>query len=688
SQTIIDGNQNGSVVTFVNGEDSTSVLTGFTITNGRAPAGGGINCLEYSSPYLSNLIIKGNNAYGDDGGGGIHCYHASSPTLCDLVIKENITEYGPSSGGGGISLRCNCSPNIINTCISNNTSNGSGGGIYIWHSSLASIINSTISNNTHNSIYGFGGGIFISWYCHPSILNTIISNNSGHGIYLQYESSTINITYSCFWNNPLNNCSYGEGCIQADPLFNDPANGDYHLTASSPCIDAGTAFFVWEGDTLVDMSPDEYFGSAPDMGAFEYNGETLVQYVNLSTGWNIFSTYFIPEDLDMLTVVQPLIDAGTLDKVLDESGNAILYFMGNWVNNIGDLANTEGYYIKVNDDVALTIEGTAVELPFEIDLTSGWNIMGYPTDVAQDGLNVVQPLINANELNKVLDETGNAILYFFGEWVNNIGDFEAGEGYYTKVNTNTFLTINQPSLARVETATVEDKTEKTSLSHFSPVFTGNPFMPMGVYLVSEEFANLDLETGDEVAVYDNDLCVGANVVEGEISIANPLIIITSMDDEIGMPGFSEGNPISYRVWDASENSELVVNDITNYDVTTGNELNSKPVFDGLGIIAVGFKSYLGGIDETTIPESFALHQNYPNPFNPVTTIRYHLPVKSDLRLKIYDLKGRLVETLVNKQQNPGFYSVEWKAENVSSGVYFYRLEATEFTETKKMVLLR
>ena len=219
SQTIIDGNHSGSVVTFVNGEDSTSILTGFTITNGRAHSGGGINCLEYSSPYLSNLIIKGNDAYDIDGGGGIHCYHASSPTLCNLVIKENTSEYAySSSGGGGISLRWECSPNIINTCISNNNSNSHGGGIYIWHSSLASIINSTICNNTAS---GSGGGIYINWYCHPSILNTIISNNSGNGIYLYLESSTIDISYSCFWNNTLYNCSYGEGCIEVDPLFYD-----------------------------------------------------------------------------------------------------------------------------------------------------------------------------------------------------------------------------------------------------------------------------------------------------------------------------------------------------------------------------------------------------------------------------------------------------------------------------------
>ena len=442
---------------------------------------------------------------------------------------------------------------------------------------------------------------------------------------------------------------------------------------------------------------------------FKCDVRGVYQNITLNAGWNIFSTYFIPEDLDMLSIVQPLIDAGTLDKVLDEAGNAILYFIGNWINNIGDLANTEGYYVKVNDDVDLTVEGNAVELPFEIDLTAGWNIMGYPTESAQDALTVVQPLINADELEKVLDETGNAILYFFGEWVNNIGDFMADEGYYTKVNTNTSLIISEPVLTRAKTATVEGKTEKTYPAHFSPAFTGKPFMPMGVYLIGEEFGDLDLDVGDEVAVFDDELCVGASVVEGEISIANPLIIITSMDDEIGMPGFSEGNPISYRIWDANEKRELVVNEVTNYDHATGNELNTEPSFERLGTIAVSFKSYTGGIIEPMIPETFALHQNYPNPFNPITTIRYDLPEQSYVTILIYDLLGRAVRQLVNSTQDAGYKSVVWDAtdsfgKSVSAGMYLYQIRAGDpstfrraqdsagsgysFVQVRKMVLLK
>tara|TARA_B100000315_G_scaffold147872_1_gene136803 strand:- start:1602 stop:2444 length:843 start_codon:yes stop_codon:yes gene_type:complete len=156
SQTVIDGNQSGSVVTFESGENSNAQLTGFTITNGTTVTGGGIYCQ---------------------------------------------------------------------------------------------------------------GSI-------PSLINTILWNDLPQEIYI--GSGSVNVFYSGIqggWE--------GEGNIDTDPLFVDPENGDFTLQSNSPCIDAGTDFFVWEGDTLVDMSLDDYYGTAPDMGVFEWTGsEYLLGDVN------------------------------------------------------------------------------------------------------------------------------------------------------------------------------------------------------------------------------------------------------------------------------------------------------------------------------------------------------------------------------------------------------------------------
>jgi hypothetical protein len=98
-------------------------------------------------------------------------------------------------------------------------------------------------------------------------------------------------------------------------------------------------------------------------------------------------------------------------------------------------------------------------------------------------------------------------------------------------------------------------------------------------------------------------------------------------------------------------------------------------------------------NEGLIPEVFNISQNYPNPFNPSTTIRYAIPNVSYVSLRIYDILGREVKTLVNSEQNIGIHSVQWNGDNnygnkVSSGIYLYKIEAGNFIMTKKMILLK
>jgi hypothetical protein len=89
-----------------------------------------------------------------------------------------------------------------------------------------------------------------------------------------------------------------------------------------------------------------------------------------------------------------------------------------------------------------------------------------------------------------------------------------------------------------------------------------------------------------------------------------------------------------------------------------------------------------------IPSVYSLSQNYPNPFNPVTKINYSIPKSSLTKLRVYDLLGREVTTLVNDMKQPGMYSVDFDGTNFSSGVYFYKLEAGTFTEVKRMIMIK
>jgi hypothetical protein len=92
--------------------------------------------------------------------------------------------------------------------------------------------------------------------------------------------------------------------------------------------------------------------------------------------------------------------------------------------------------------------------------------------------------------------------------------------------------------------------------------------------------------------------------------------------------------------------------------------------------------------DTSIPASYSLEQNYPNPFNPSTTIRFQIPHSEFVTLKVYDLTGREVAVLVNGQKPAGSYRIEFDAGKLASGMYFYRLNAGEFQQIRKMVLLR
>jgi len=92
--------------------------------------------------------------------------------------------------------------------------------------------------------------------------------------------------------------------------------------------------------------------------------------------------------------------------------------------------------------------------------------------------------------------------------------------------------------------------------------------------------------------------------------------------------------------------------------------------------------------QDTYGKEYSIYQNYPNPFNPITTINYEIPKTSQVTLTIYDVNGHVVDILVNKKQEPGFYSVNWDAMNVSTGIYFYQLKTDGFQQVTKMLLIK
>ena len=404
----------------------------------------------------------------------------------------------------------------------------------------------------------------------------------------------------------------------------------------------------------------------------------VTQVIPLSAGWNIFSAFTIPNNPDLLSIVQPLIDGGVLTTVIDESGARIQEFMGSWINGIGDFEFSEGYYIKTTGDIDLVVEGVRAECPAPVQLGAGWNIVGYPLSRPQDAMSAVQPLIDAGLLITVINESGARIQEFMGSWINGIGNFDAGEGYYIKVSGEIEWFLDEGEAAKASVAS----SNPVRGVHFEPIYSGNPFKPMGIYIVDAFIDGNIMEDGDEIALFDGKHCVGSSLVTEEIVTGDFWIVASQDDGETS--GFAEHNPIAVKVWDCSEEME-----IRNVEVQwlgkDGEEI-SAPAFEGLG-------AAFARINSTNIPSDFELSQNYPNPFNPETVIEFAIPEETHVKMVIYDVLGREVSTLIDKKLKANYHSVKWGGLNqygkqVSSGIYFYRIQTASFHQAKKMVFIR
>ncbi len=302
AETIIDGEWRGTVVAITGEEVANAQLAGFTIRNGEAETnGGGLRCVG-ASPLIHNCAVIQNQA--GENGGGISCEQGASPVIsncdvhnnearengggvfvgedCDPVVTEcMIAENIVHRTGGGVAVAGAGSPRFERCRIERNYASGNGVGISCLENAAPLFRNCTISRNwtdvEHNT------WVVYSEASHAKFINCILYFNFSEGFFFAVENleepmdpSSVLIACSDIENgrNSIVDSDNGvvnwlEGNIEENPRFINEEENNYFLTAQSPCIDAGTAFLVFEGDTLIDLWEHEYDGNAPDMGAFE-----------------------------------------------------------------------------------------------------------------------------------------------------------------------------------------------------------------------------------------------------------------------------------------------------------------------------------------------------------------------------------------------------------------------------------
>jgi len=216
-----------------------------------------------------------------------------------------------------------------------------------------------------------------------------------------------------------------------------------------------------------------------------------------------------------------------------------------------------------------------------------------------------------------------------------------------------------------------------SQEHFTPVENTGEYSSI---VIESVMINSDgISYGDEIGVFDGNLCVGVVVYKGEFPVKCSAVMKFQE-----YPGAETGNPMIFKLWQKDEDKEL--------DTEPSYEKGGK--FGDLLTVVDTLQANQTKVNDNiqSAPEGYWLHQNYPNPFNPATTISYIIPEAAVIQVNIYNMAGSKIKTYITDHKNAGQYSIIWDGKNdsgyaVSSGVYLISLQANDYTATKKVMLL-
>ena len=399
------------------------------------------------------------------------------------------------------------------------------------------------------------------------------------------------------------------------------------------------------------------------------------QGIALQTGWNIFSTNVSPYYMNIDSLLAQQMSDETLVKVIDEEGNFLQNIAGiGWMNTIGSIEVTEGYYTKVNEADTIICEGNPVIAPIAITLQTGWNIMGYPLVNEQDALTALQPLVNNGTLYKIMDERGGFIQYIDGiGWFNTIGNFEPGEGYYIKVNSATSLTLNESS-SKSNLKIIED----VPLVYFNPIQGEAIYNPMNFVLKLKNEVNSIVTIGDEIAVFDGQFCVGATAISENNQ--EYISIVTSMNDNDfeAINGFTPGNEFCFKFWD-NETNEFYAN-------VTPNNQNNTTTFQPLETYIGSLSTSALGIKKSNDNKNGILNIVIaPNPVKEKLKIYYRLPGFGKSIIQIFNSSGKKIVSNSYDNQKDGWSSAIINVDNIESGFY---LGEIKFISNKEPIIER
>jgi len=367
-------------------------------------------------------------------------------------------------------------------------------------------------------------------------------------------------------------------------------------------------------------------------------------------------------------------DVETLEVAQDDEGHS--YIPPYSVNTIGDVDFSNGYqvfYTSAENDTIIN-EGPAIQPDTMMQSLNNSKLfmIAYP----YQSVHPVTEVFSSIHSSVVVVQDDAGTFWIPGYGVNTIGDMAPGKGYQIYVNSDVEFTY--PALSGELPKRRDVITETMAPKHFTYRETGLS------YAILVTGSDEELQRGDEVGVYSGDRCVGAGVYTGTYPI-----VIAAWKGIAGhgmeLPGYKDGDAISCRLWHSKSGDEKKMG---------GMFESPEEAYYGRG---AGMSALQLVMDEGNglgiVPHEFCLGQNYPNPFNPETRIEYQVARDARVKIGIYNLMGQEICRLVNEDKTIGVYRVLWDGRDrdglhVSSGVYIVRMEAADYLQTRKILLVQ
>jgi len=395
---------------------------------------------------------------------------------------------------------------------------------------------------------------------------------------------------------------------------------------------------------------------------------TTTHSLVLAQGWNMISSFVQPATPALENLLSGILSS----MVLLKNGDGQVFWPALNINTIGPWDFRDGYQIFMQSAATLSIVGTEVSpQATPIALNQGWNLAPYLRNSPQD-IQVALASI-ANRLVIVKNNAGQVYWPQFN--INTIGSMLPGQGY--QINVSQAATLTYP----VNSAPAIVATRPSSKALFDASPQHYPSVPNSGVNATLLVECSELADGDELAITTSR---GLRVGSAMIRQGKALLTVWG-DNRITaevIEGAPENEALTLKVWSQATQTEKPLAITSLREAVTDEPLanNLRFKIDALWLATVALTA--------DVPQTFSLQQNYPNPFNPSTLIKYGLAHDVKVKLEVYNLLGQRVAMLLDEPQKAGYHEIVFQGQALPSGVYFYRLQAGSFVQTRRMTLVR